>query len=107
MEEQLIVIKTEYGDLYLQAKVPYDPEEEELVANEGEIPVKHISQNLDKALASVKVLFAGVNKLRQELGPDEFSLEVGAKMDVKTKMFVLSAGSEVSFKIQLKWKAVE
>lgn len=102
MEEQLVILKTKYGDIYLSGEVPFD-EDEILVGSENEAPPKVIEKELSRAMSGVYALFDGLQEVREKLAPDEFSVEVGAKMDVKTGVFVVSAGSEVNFKIQLKW----
>ena len=102
MEEKLIIIETEYGDVHILTSEPIDPDEEHLVSSGR--TTERLKKKLSEAMEGVNAMFEGMSEIRDRLNPDEFSLDIGVKIDVATGLFVIAAGSAVNFNISLKWK---
>jgi len=103
MEEQDVVLITEHGKIYMRGEVPYDVDEKIMVANEGGRITAEINRELGKSMEGVVALFKGMNDVRDQLMPDEFAIELGVRLDLKTGFFVVSAGSAVDFRIKMAW----
>ncbi len=102
--KNLYSIQTEFGEVLIESNGPLGNASHRLpVTTRGEEKIIEIGNTLESALQNVERFYQSVAKVAQRLEPNEISLEIGVKMNVSTGMFVISAGTEVDFKLSLKW----
>lgn len=101
MSKELYVFKSEFGPIYIEA------EGEPMGAST--LPVSSKSNKpkekgkFEDTLANVKSMAQTLRKSLNEVMADEVTVEAGAKFKTGTNLLVFSGGSDVEFKISLKW----
>lgn len=103
MEKPIYIFESQYGPVYVEG--------EEAPQTGGKTPAGvtleadfiRVNKGFEDAMGNVETMYKVMLDVLKKLSPDEFNLEVGLKFNVKTGFFILSAGSDVEFKVNLKW----
>jgi hypothetical protein len=102
MKEEIIILETEFGDIYLSRPKEKAAAGRQNVSTGGK--PSRIEKKMSQAMSGVENLFRGLQDMQQRLSPDAFTIEAGISFNTDTKLFVLSTGASVDFKVSLQWE---
>ena len=104
MKKQIFVFESDHGPVYVEVE-PESLTGDKIPAStlrDGDFV--HLNRSFEDAMGNVETLYKAMAGVIRRVSPDEFNIEIGVKFNVKTGFFVLSAGSDIEFKLNLTWK---
>jgi hypothetical protein len=104
-EKKLYQIDSEFGPIYIEAEPVSDLDSGKTpLSVHQDVDFVFVNRSFEDAMVNIEAAYKSLQKIMSSLNPDEINLELGVKINLKTGFFVISAGSDVSFKVGLKWK---
>lgn len=103
MEKRIYIFESDFGPIYIET---------EPAKSVGKIPANaskkswvKINKRFEDAIKSVESMYKAMLAIAHKVSPDEVSIEVGVKFKAEASLFVVSTGSDIDFKVNMKWKA--
>ena len=103
MSNPVYKFQSAHGPVYIQAVETPDSSGKIPAHNKDGDKFTEVQATLESALTNVEHFYQSIAEVAQKLGPSEIGVEIGVKFNVKTGIFIISAGTEVDFKLSLKW----
>jgi hypothetical protein len=103
MEKDIYIFDSKHGPIYIEKPRQRQPGSKTPTAKDGTSKTIKVKQSFEDAMGNVEALYKSLGDVVQKIAPDSFDIEVGVKFNVSTGFFVLTAGTDIEFKVSLKW----